>query len=282
MLVEDNEIAKKSCFDKIDTIRQFPNGLLSEIILTIADKCNRHCGYCPHGNGYVSPHVMTDINMSVMHKICDDVGTNYDGYFSLCGFGEPTLNNKLIDIITLIANYCPNAKMWIYTNGDRLEMLNKIPYLAQLVIQVSKHDKTWEEDRYQLLASSSENKIIIHDILSNNISYFNNRASNISLSNIDVTQLPLNRCCNIPFYKMSVDINGDVLQCCSDWKRENVLGNVLSTNVYDVWNNEKYKQLRMSLMSNNRKQLLCAKCSALGTLTGNEHVMQWKNIYQMA
>lgn len=280
MIIDDKDIAKKSYFNKIATSRHFPNGLLSEIILTIADRCNRKCRYCPYGNGYVSPHTITDISMPVVHKICSDVGVSYDGYFSLSGFGEPTLTNCLIDVILMINDRCPLAKILIHTNGDRPDILDKIPYLSQLVIYISKHDVSLNADHYQQLMSS-RNIVVIRNIMSNDVKYFNNRASNVSLPNVDVSQLPLTSCCNIPFYKMSIDVNGDVLQCCSDWKRENIIGNVMHSNIYDVWNNENYKNLRTQLLSHNRRHLLCAKCSALGTLTGNEHVLQWKKLYKM-
>ena len=278
MLREYTDFGKKTLFDSISTSRSFPNGLLAEVILTLTDNCNRKCNYCPYGNKYASPHANRNISIEVLDKICNDLGNSFDGYISFSGFGEPTLNAALNDILEKVANSCKNAKMLLHTNGDNVKMLCNLPYLRQLDVILSMHSKLKSESLQCLKAL--KNQFFLKDTTVLSSRYINNRATNANVSNQQLS-LPLERCCNIPCYKMSVDINGDVILCCSDWHRTMILGNVLTDNIYSIWNNSKYREIRTQLIRNDRSNKLCEKCSADGMITGNAYVEQWKKIYQI-
>ena len=56
--------------------------------------------------------------------------------------------------------------------------------------------------------------------------------------------------------------NGDVVPCCYDITNEYVIGNVLQQPLRDIWNNEKYRELRRSI--HLRKYLsLCVQCKEI-------------------
>jgi radical SAM protein with 4Fe4S-binding SPASM domain len=54
----------------------------------------------------------------------------------------------------------------------------------------------------------------------------------------------------------TVNFNGDVIPCCSEFSGEDALGNVLIEPFKKIWNNEKYQSLRKL----NKKELNCAAC----------------------
>lgn len=85
---------------------------------------------------------------------------------------------------------------------------------------------------------------------------------NAGIKNINYFDMPTSRAGNVPFLpkikKKSVHgcnsiwtnemihilYNGDVILCCMDWKREVVLGNIKTQNIYEIWNGKKYNKIR--------------------------------------
>lgn len=56
--------------------------------------------------------------------------------------------------------------------------------------------------------------------------------------------------------------NGDVVPCCYDITSNYVIGNIMEESLSEIWNNERYKQLRRSI--HLRKYLpLCAECNVI-------------------
>jgi MoaA/NifB/PqqE/SkfB family radical SAM enzyme len=70
------------------------------------------------------------------------------------------------------------------------------------------------------------------------------------------------RTCPLPFARMSVLFNGDVIICCQDWRRKIVVGNAGGQSLKEIWNGDAYEALRGKLI---RKQYngipTCAGCS---------------------
>lgn len=267
-----NELTKTDMLNewitKNSPFKSFP---LYELILNVCDICNRTCRFCPRGNGYFSPHNSPYMELSLLNKICDDVTPNFTGLFSLSGFGEPTIHPKIKEIIDIIKNKCPKANILIITNGDYYEKLLDIEGIN---VEFSMYEPFSDEKLEKLSHMKSPYKI--KDIENTSKKFFNNRAGN---ANFGVKlDKPLQQCCNLPFYKMDIDINGDVLLCCSDWYRKDIIGNVYKENVLDVWNNSKYFSIRSNLINGNRKDCkLCSKCNTNGLLLGDEFVKYWKD-----
>ena len=101
---------------------------------------------------------------------------------------------------------------------------------------------------------------------------------NESVKNVEDVKFPIEECCNFPFYKMFIDSNGDVLLCCSDWNRKEIVGNVMNTNIYSIWKNNFYKY-RKDLLNKKRNSSICRECSMNGILAGNEFKNFWKEYY---
>lgn len=243
---------------------------LYEIIFNISDICTRKCRFCPRGLGYTTPHINPFMDIAIVEKVCQDLGNAYTGLFSLSGFGEPTLHPAFKSIVEVLQKRCPNARIMIITNGDNIDSLKD---LHNVYIEISMYEPFSQS--LQSVIQSLDAEVKIKDIEHSSIRLFNNRGGN---ANVGMFDKPLIRCCNIPFFKMDIDVNGDVILCCSDWKRESVMGNVMESNIYGIWNNEKYRQVRNNLINNDRKScVLCRKCNADGLLNGQEFVEFWKN-----
>ena len=67
--------------------------------------------------------------------------------------------------------------------------------------------------------------------------------------------------CEQLFQRMFLKCNGNVTICCTDEYDTFDIGNWREEKLYDLWNNEKYKQIRMDHMNNNYdKYETCKKC----------------------
>jgi len=53
--------------------------------------------------------------------------------------------------------------------------------------------------------------------------------------------------CPLPFTRMCIVFNGDVILCCQDWQRKTVAGNVASTSLQQIWNSSLMNGLRENL-----------------------------------
>ena len=94
--------------------------------------------------------------------------------------------------------------------------------------------------------------------LSNRIGCLNNFDDLIS-DNMDVYHFFQE--CIIPFQTLSILYNGDVLLCCQDWGRENIVGNLYNQSIKEIWQNEKMNNIRNELLKKSGKNILpCSKC----------------------
>jgi radical SAM protein with 4Fe4S-binding SPASM domain len=73
-----------------------------------------------------------------------------------------------------------------------------------------------------------------------------------------------NNYCEWIYFTVTIQVNGDVVPCCRDPKGKMVLGNVFKENIYDIWNNEKYRKLRRDVNTMQKELKLCKLCSGYG------------------
>ncbi len=89
---------------------------------------------------------------------------------------------------------------------------------------------------------------------------------NLESQDIYIDQRIEKRPCKRCFSQATIRSNGDVIRCHWDYTCELVMGNVLDTPFEDIWNGEKYKEVREIMMSNCSYENLpnsCKKCHAM-------------------
>ena len=177
------------------------------------------------------------------------------------------------------------------TNGDHLtiDKLNKVFAAGLTQISVSLYDgpeqvKLFEDLRVK--AGLNKEQFDIRKRYLGREEHFGinltNRAGANIMNDINVNKLDvaLKRKCFYPFYQLMIDYDGAVLLCNHDWHKKLILGNVKETSILDVWNSEKYKEVRGNLANANRNQSPCNRCDANGTMMGGEYVDKWMNYYE--
>ena len=68
--------------------------------------------------------------------------------------------------------------------------------------------------------------------------------------------------CHLPFYKICILYNGDVIICCHDWERATVVGNVASSSLREVWNSARMNKIRRLILLKKYEHIdSCRGCS---------------------
>jgi len=63
------------------------------------------------------------------------------------------------------------------------------------------------------------------------------------------------------FKSLQIQADGEVLPCCVDWKRVNVLGNINKDSLFEIWNGRKLRKLQIEhLIGNKDKIEPCKDC----------------------
>jgi radical SAM protein with 4Fe4S-binding SPASM domain len=69
--------------------------------------------------------------------------------------------------------------------------------------------------------------------------------------------------CEMPWLKMTVKWDGDVVPCCFDYDKKYVLGNVNEQSLAEIWNGERMRFLRQEMASDKVTNPLCQNCEHL-------------------
>ncbi len=82
-----------------------------------------------------------------------------------------------------------------------------------------------------------------------------------NLGKLKPKDIPDNRCPWI-YYSLAVLVNGDVVPCCRDPKGEHVMGNLLSQNLDEIWNGERFQNFRQRIHDDQGSVKICQLCSS--------------------
>lgn len=88
-----------------------------------------------------------------------------------------------------------------------------------------------------------------------------NRASpDIEAAQLGNRPMDLVQICPIPFWRAWIMWNGDMIMCCVDQERSNILGNCRDRPIKQIWNDSNYQDLRRRWRSKELNGLLCNDC----------------------
>ena len=65
--------------------------------------------------------------------------------------------------------------------------------------------------------------------------------------------------CDRPMDQAVISSNGDVLICCRDWQSQNVVGNVYDSSLYEIWHNDKMKNIQELIALGKYNEIECCK-----------------------
>lgn len=265
----------------------FKNDLkgLTTIELCITEMCTRKCGFCPRSDETVYKNNPFHMSLSTVNEFCKKCkNENFGGDIHISGFGEPFLNKNIFNIVSLIKFNLPDNRVCITNNGDCLtsEKIKEIFYCGLDYMIISCYDGYDAKNKFiQMFKDTniSNQKFEIRELWynegENELEFakrnkFNNRSgTSTKLNGLDVKTGE----CYLPFYKLVIDWNGEILLCCNDWhRRHKGFGNINKNSLSEIWYGDEFTKVRKDLSIGNRIGPSCKNCSIDGTIIGKESV----------
>ena len=278
--IQNNILRKKEILDR-DPQFYKNTPLPSWIELSLIDVCNRVCSFCPKSNFDVAPNTYQKMTLGFIDKLYDDLKKiNYNGAFSVCGYGEPLLHKNLIEIVNKIGQL---GGVEIITNGDPLKpkILKKIYDSRATKLIISMYDGEHQIDYFENMIKESgipKDFVILRNRWHNADDDFGvkltNRVGNIKIGNQrEIKQTG----CFYTSYQLMIDWNGNIYLCPQDWDRKLPVGNVMQQDFFDIWSSKILNKYRTKHLSGKRNISPCNKCNADGKIHGHKHAKVWHN-----
>ncbi len=215
--------------------------------------CNYTCSFCPVGKITLPGGRMS---MELYEHVLAQLG-DFRGELRPYLMNEPLLDKRIVELCRLARERTRARAITIQTNGSRLtrEMAEELVRYATIIVNDYTEDNSVLA-RLRSYGIRSKNLILVdrdpHATLSN-------RAGNVPGRPV----VRLRQFCVRPFTQVYVTSDGKLVLCCQDWKFEEVMGDLRQHTLAEIWNNERYRQLRTDLLSRNRTGL-CSKCDFPG------------------
>ena len=282
--IQNNITRKKPILDRDP---QFFNNVTipSWIELSLIDVCNRACSFCPKSDESIAPNTHQRMTMGLIDKLVNDLKKiNFEGAFCLCGYGEPMRHKEFYEIIDKLGVI---GGVEIITNGDLVnkKTLLKIYKSKATKLIISLYDGPEQIVKFKSLIKElniSEDFVILRDRwYSDKIDYgvkLTNRVGTVSIGNQPEVKNYSKNKCFYTSYQMLIDWNGDVFLCPQDWQRRQTMGNIMQTEIFDIWNGPILSKYRRRLLSGKRDLNPCNQCNADGMVYGEKHYKAWEKL----
>ncbi len=221
--------------------------LIKFVEIEVNSHCNRKCHYCPV-SVLSLPDVPLYMSNAVFSKIIDElIQVKFSGVLSYHFYNEPLLRDDLEELIVRVTNTLPDAFQVLYTNGDKLSN-RRYESLCNAGIKhfiVTRHAQRPIDSRARQTVLYPEELQIV------------NRGG--IMSKLDK---PLTVPCYSPHERLIVTVTGDVLLCCNDAKRSQVMGNIADQTLKDIWFGKEFVRIREQLKKGKRYESspICRHC----------------------
>ena len=271
----------------LDRVPQLFKGIPipSWIELSLIDVCNRACSFCPKSDESIAPNTHQRMTMTLIDKLVEDLKKiNFEGAFCLCGYGEPMLHKEFYEIINKLGVV---GGVEIITNGDLVNKKTLIKLFESKATKliISLYDGPEQIIKFKALIKElniPEDFVILRDRwYSDKIDYgvkLTNRVGTVNVGNQPNVKDYTKTKCFYTAYQMLIDWNGDVFLCPQDWQRRQTMGNIMQSDIFDIWKGPILSKYRRKLLGGDRNLNPCNQCNADGMVYGKSHYNAWNKI----
>jgi GTP 3',8-cyclase len=216
--------------------------------IEVNSRCNLKCSYCPNSI-LPTPDVPEYMSDEVFERIINElVRINFSGIMSYHFYNEPLLRKDLEKLSAVVKERLPKVFQLLYTNGDFLSD-KRYSSLKKAGIDhflVTKHSLKPNKARENQTVKYSKDLILT------------NRGGTIF-----TLKEPLMLSCYAPTDMLIVTITGEVLLCCNDSKRKNIMGNLINQSIDEIWFSKKFISIRKQLKKGQRAtaSYICKNCN---------------------
>ena len=219
-------------------------------------RCTRACWYCSRLNQGVR------MKEELFRRIILDLKTwGFKGRVSLHGYNEPLLDERLCEFIKFTRLNLPDCPIVIYSNGDLLtkKMVSQLIAAGTDKIMVSIHQPTSEIKVLELTKTAFEYPVV--QLMDFRDGYRNfalwNRGNEELVKKMGVT---INNSGCYFIHTCVVQSDGNVLLCCHDGRGENVMGNLVTNSLQEIWESSKFREIRRQVSRGAFTLPICKRC----------------------
>lgn len=229
------------------------------IEMEINSMCNRKCGYCPNVTDKRPAGYMEE---RLFEKIIDELASiDFDGRISYHFYGEPLLDKRLPRFVEQSKQKVPKSSTEVYSNGDFLTLELFRDYVSRGLdnFLITQHDNVVPPNLQRILdeTTEQEKKHIVIRFAKDR--YLINRSGLIKT--MEAVKQPLKMPCDWPLTSMVITLSGNVVLCCNDYYETEVIGNVNTQSLREVWTDQRFENFRKALSKGDRTvSHLCADC----------------------
>jgi hypothetical protein len=247
---------------------------IDQVEFNPTDLCNRKCWMCPRADPEVWPNNNQHLSIETHKKICDDLGNHqYCNSIMWSGWGEPTLNPNILEMVAYTRDVVPLANQRMITNGDNI--LKKPEFLDELIsagityLQIDVYDGDEQLIKFLKIIKSSKLKETINIVLSRKYKLpgtpFGTRNGTLN-PYIHKEIKPSHSPCHLLLKYAFINFDGHLIYCCHDWGLKNGRVADLSKNLLsEVWHkNPELVHSRKKLLESRHNVQGCVSCDARG------------------
>ncbi|GGK06741.1 hypothetical protein GCM10010123_40630 [Pilimelia anulata] len=213
--------------------------------------CNYRCSFCPVGTMKMPTGRMP---LALYEKLLDQLA-DFTGVLHPYLFNEPLLDRRLPELVRMAAERT-RASISIQTNGSKLtpELAEELTRYATVVVNDYTTDNSVLD---RLRRYPARPRLVLVD--RNPDATLTNRAGNVP----NRPTVRLKQFCARPFTEFYVTHDGRAVLCCQDWGYREVMGDLNTETIEQVWHSERYAAVRARLLRRERTGL-CAGCDFPG------------------
>ena len=250
----------------VHALRQhFDPSQTPDVSFEINTDCNYRCPFCAQAHRpRASQHATTEAFDRVVAELRY---LDFAGTLSLSVNNEPFLHPELVAFCRRATQALPRATICLATNGslvthDHLEAFASMLRPPVITINdytpdhaILRRARAWLTDpRFASLPVTLQPRSR-DEVLSN-------RAGNIPGAPPPRRTERLSVCL-WPFTTLWIGPNLECFQCCSDYERTTVVGDLSRQGLMEIWHAQPLRQIREAMLAPDRGRIpLCAKCNA--------------------
>jgi len=231
---------------------------------------------------------------SIAGQLCElMIVDNWNPRIEFAMHGEPTMNEQLPQIIKIFRDALPQTQLMVTSNGggllknttprildlfdaglnilalDDYESVKIVPKIRERLdeYELFEHGIHWFEYPKQPDGNPHRRYPISHKMITciADIS-ITHTGTHAHLANHAGAAAPLSdkmagKRCAKPFRELSIRWNGDVALCCDDWRGVYKIGNVLDTDIKELWHSPAFDAARKKLYHGERDFGACNGCT---------------------
>lgn len=234
------------------------------------NRCNGICDFCPV-NAKSDPRAEMKMTDELFHKIIDQLSEmDYSGRLSLFSNNEPFLDERIIDFQRYARKKLPNAYLHLFTNGTKLDIRKFeeiIDNLDELIIDNYNQELRLIPNCKRIVEYCSNKPNLIskvtivmrkpHEVLTTRGGDAPNRSEKRAVTGVK---------CTNPFAQMVIRPDGKVSLCCNDPLGKMTLGDLRYESIIDVWNGEKFGEIRKKINIGRERISHCRYCDVFNVL----------------